>query len=80
MIDGQQLSPKMQEQIYVLQITEAEKHTKELLKDPVYQLIMWEEFFNCVERVCRKRSKEDPTTAARALEWIMWVFNEWKKL
>jgi len=69
------LPKSMQEEIRAVEVTEAHKHIKELLKDPLYQEVIWNEFFAVLEKKKKRMEKKYPYKVYRTFSLLVWFIN-----
>jgi len=70
------LPPELQEQLKIADAVEKQKYIKTLMKDPLYEQILWAEFFKLLEKKKIKMEKRYPYKTYRLFALISWFLNE----
>jgi hypothetical protein len=70
------LPKELQEQVRAADAIEAQKHVQKLMKDPLYEQIMWAEFFKMLEKKKKKMEKRYPYKTYKLFALIDWFLNK----
>lgn len=76
MVKVNDLPKQMQEQIRIVEFSEAAKEVQKMMKEPLYQEVMWNEFMLMLEKKKKRMEKKYPYKVYRTFQLLIWFMNE----